>query len=119
MTKKLKKPRKSLENLLSEHASLILDTLKNNDSPPVKEPVQIPTAKPLHDARQTLDHAQMLNAFMINMRKIKAMNLEDDISQYALRLEDKIFELCELYNRFTNILGNYLNLILRVFSFLG
>jgi L-lactate utilization protein LutC len=114
MTKKLKKPRKSLENLLSEHASLILDTLKNNDSPQLKEPVQIPTAKPQYDAKtamQTLDHVQVLNAFMINMEKIKNMKLEDDISEYALRLEDKIFELCELYNKFTTILGTLLLLI--------
>jgi hypothetical protein len=109
MTKKLKKPRKSLENLLSEHASLILDTLKNNDSPQIKEPVQIPTAKPQYDAAmQTLDHVQILNAFMLNMCKIKTMKLEDDISQYALRLEDKIFELCQLYNKFTTILGTLL-----------
>lgn len=107
MTKKLKKPRKSLETLLSEHAALILDTLKNNTSPGIHEPVHIPTAKPHSTPRPTLDHAQILNSFILNMSKIKDMNLEDDLSQYAIRLEDKIFELCQLYNKFTAILGTY------------
>lgn len=104
MTKKLKKPKKSLENLLSEHASLILDALKNKNNNHVKEPIQIPAVKPQYE---TQDNLQILNSFILNLRKIKEMKLDDEISQYSVKLEDKIFELCELYNKFTNILGNH------------
>ena len=100
MTKKLKKPKKSLENLLSEHAALILESMKNKSGPSnsVKEPIQIPTAK--------FQTQKTINEFLVNLEKIKNMKLDDEISQYSFRLQDKIFELCELYNKFANILGN-------------
>ena len=107
MTKKTKKSKKSLESLLNEHAGLILNSLKNNSNATIiQEPIQIPTAKILNSKTHKL---QILDNFVTNLQNIKVLNLNDEISQYSIRLEDKIFELCELYNTFYGLLGNFYN----------